>query len=230
LSGYLQRMALSVLKPEVAIHPVVGSIFSTPKPRDSSESFTELDNVATTERREFLRESLSTTETSSSSPSRSISGVRAVPHDIEATQPRTAAATTPSGVVSGDRLSRRADTVRSASVKPDMVVPVDNSANLSAKIVEHDASPVTRKFTPLMPAVLAPNPQSVALRPPAKPGDNAAQSLAAQSRMTDDIEIHIGRIEVAAMQAAPIRSAPAKPPRRAASLDEYLKRRDGITS
>jgi hypothetical protein len=41
----------------------------------------------------------------------------------------------------------------------------------------------------------------------------------------DDIQIHIGRIEVAA--APPVRAAPAKPRSRATSLDEYLRRRDG---
>jgi len=60
--------------------------------------------------------------------------------------------------------------------------------------------------------------------------DDATQSFGSRSRASDDIEIHIGRIEVAAIQAPSIRPAPAKTPRRAASLDEYLKRRDGITS
>jgi hypothetical protein len=39
-----------------------------------------------------------------------------------------------------------------------------------------------------------------------------------------DVEIHIGRIEVTAVNPAPA-APPPKPPRRAPSLDEYLKRR-----
>jgi hypothetical protein len=43
----------------------------------------------------------------------------------------------------------------------------------------------------------------------------------------DDIQIHIGRIEVTAIQPAAPRPPPAEPARRALSLDEYLKRRNG---
>jgi hypothetical protein len=46
----------------------------------------------------------------------------------------------------------------------------------------------------------------------------------------DDIQIHIGRIEVTAIQPAPPRPPPAAPARRAPSLDEYLKRRNGRAS
>jgi hypothetical protein len=42
----------------------------------------------------------------------------------------------------------------------------------------------------------------------------------------NDIAIHIGRIEVTAVPSAPPRPS-SKPPRRAPSLDEYLKRRNG---
>jgi hypothetical protein len=48
----------------------------------------------------------------------------------------------------------------------------------------------------------------------------------AHSVEPNDIAIHIGRVEVTAVQPAPI-PAPPKPPRHAPSLDEYLKRRNG---
>jgi len=219
-------MALSVLKPEAAIHPVVGSIFSAPNPPDSFESFAEVENLATGDRREFLRAALSTT--ANSSPS--MSGAHLVPRDTEETQPASPAASIPSGAVPADRFLRHPDTVRSASVKPDGLVPDNSRANLSEKVPAHDANPVGRKFTPFMPAVLTQSPQPVTMRSTSKPSDDATQSFGSRSRASDDIEIHIGRIEVAAIQAPSIRPAPAKTLRRAASLDEYLKRRDGITS
>lgn len=43
----------------------------------------------------------------------------------------------------------------------------------------------------------------------------------------DEIRIHIGRIEVIAVSPPPVTPAAPKPPRRAPSLDEYLRRRDG---
>jgi hypothetical protein len=44
-------------------------------------------------------------------------------------------------------------------------------------------------------------------------------------RGSDDIQIHIGRIEVVAVPPAAARSA--APARKSQTLDEYLKRRDG---
>jgi len=46
----------------------------------------------------------------------------------------------------------------------------------------------------------------------------------------DSVEIHIGRIEVTAVQPAPARVAPAKLARHAPSLEEFLKRRNGRAS
>jgi hypothetical protein len=53
-----------------------------------------------------------------------------------------------------------------------------------------------------------------------------ARHLRSQSREADEIQIHIGRIEVTAVPPVPARPAPA-PNRKSPSLDEYLKRRPG---
>ncbi len=223
-------MALSVLKPGSAIHPMVGSIFSTPKPRVSFEALDEMENAPNADRRDLLREAVSTAANLLQPSSPSMIGSRAVMHDTEEARPASAIATMPSGVVSAPPLPRRPATERPSFVRPNAIASDDRSAELSGKVADSEAPPVKRTFTPLIAAALAPRPQPVTLRPSATPNADAAQSFAPRSRAIDDIEIHIGRIEVAAMQAAPIRSAPAKPPRRAASLDEYLKRRDGSAS
>jgi hypothetical protein len=63
--------------------------------------------------------------------------------------------------------------------------------------------------------------------PAARGGRQTGMAYAsAHTAEPNDIAIHIGRIEVTAVQPAPPRAAP-KPPRHAPSLDEYLKRRNG---
>jgi hypothetical protein len=216
-------MALSVLNPGGAIHPMVGSIFSTPKPRVPFEALDEIENAPTGDQRDVLREAVSPAATSSPTAI----GSRAVTHDVENTRPAKPSATMQSAA---HPFSPRSDPERPGSVQPNAAPPDDRRAELSGKAVASEATPVKRTFTPLIAPALVPSPQAVSLRSPAKPNADASQSFASRSRGTDDIEIHIGRIEVAAMPAAPIRSAPAKPPRRAASLDEYLKRRDDSAS
>ena len=54
----------------------------------------------------------------------------------------------------------------------------------------------------------------------------AERRAAAQTREADEITIHIGRIEVAAI-AQPVARPASAPTRRAMSLDEYLKRGNG---
>jgi hypothetical protein len=55
----------------------------------------------------------------------------------------------------------------------------------------------------------------------------AAPRARPEPREPDEIQIHIGRIEVIAVPAAPARPAPPKPRREPSRLDEYLRRRDG---
>jgi hypothetical protein len=219
-------MALSVLKPGSAIHPMVGSIFSTTKPRVSFESLGEVENAPIGDRHDLLREAISTAATSSPLMSDS----RAATHDVKEARPASPTVAMPSGAVSAQPYPHRPDTQRPGSLQPNANAPDDRRPESSGNVAASEATPVKRTLTPLIAAALAPGPQPVTLRSAAKPNADAAQSFASRSRATDDIEIHIGRIEVAAMQAAPIRSAPDKPPRRATSLDEYLKRRDGSAS
>ena len=57
-------------------------------------------------------------------------------------------------------------------------------------------------------------------------GRNLSRRLGPPQREPDEIQIHIGRIEVTAMTPAPARPAP-RPARKSPSLDEYLKRGEG---
>jgi len=59
-------------------------------------------------------------------------------------------------------------------------------------------------------------------------GETATRASRRTSIEPDDVHIHIGRIEVTAVQAAP--PQPPKPRRTATSLAEYLQRRNGRAS
>jgi hypothetical protein len=58
------------------------------------------------------------------------------------------------------------------------------------------------------------------------PATTNSRRLDESSREPDEIEIHIGRIEVTAVQAAATSVSTPKPRRGGPSLEEYLKRRD----
>ncbi|MBW0001702.1 MAG: hypothetical protein JO015_21610 [Verrucomicrobia bacterium] len=58
-------------------------------------------------------------------------------------------------------------------------------------------------------------------------GMDPSRARPAAQPAPDEIRIHIGRIEVIAVPPPPVTPASPKPARRAPSLDEYLRRRDG---
>jgi hypothetical protein len=70
-----------------------------------------------------------------------------------------------------------------------------------------------------------------AIQPASRPASSQAKEpvrrAAQPSREPDEIHIHIGRVEVAAIAQPAARPAPAAPARRAMSLDEYLRRSNG---
>lgn len=144
-----------------------------------------------------------------------------------------------------DPASRAAATVNSASALRNSIsdrgaataqAAGTVTAGRYAAITDHDASTTDRDasiaghYSPLMPAnvtgmALAGDivPAASSLRPPAPhTGEPHGDAHA------DDIQIHIGRIEVTAAAPAPTRArAAATPPRQSPSLDEFLKRRPG---
>jgi hypothetical protein len=152
-------MALSVLKTRGAIHPMVGSIFSTPKPRVPFEALDEVENPSTRDGREFAHKSVSTASTSSPTAI----GSRAVAHDVENTQPAKPSATIQSAALP---FSPRSDPERPGSVQPNAVAPDDRRAELSGKVVASEATPVKRTFTPLIAAALKPSPAAINLAIP----------------------------------------------------------------
>ena len=217
-------MALSVLSPGGAIHPVVGSIFSAPKPRVALESLGEMQNVRSGDSHEGLHESVfpAPTSTPESRPRRSAPASEdGAPLTItETTQAATASA---HPIASGPGRESVSGAPSKATDRDDRHLESAGSADETAAI------PAQRTYTPLITAPLVPGPPTL-FGPPRRSPNDSSQPLASISRATDDVEIHIGRIEVSAVHPTPLRTTPAKPQRRATSLDEYLKRRDGRPS
>lgn len=218
MSGYLQRIAMSVRKPGVAIHPVVGALFSTAQSGALHETFGDEDRASARDRFELLREAVSTSSHGqpelrprSSAPASDDQSTASV-MDAHSSAGSARSISRREGLVSSNRYDegeRRAE-----SAKGDRETETINAR---------------RDDVPLIPTTLTPGPAVVTV-PSTMPAADSTRHTASPSRPSDEIEIHIGRIEVTAVHPTPMRTAPAKPPRRAPSLDDYLKRRDGRPS
>ena len=91
-----------------------------------------------------------------------------------------------------------------------------------------------RAFIPLLASVTRadePAPAHIA-RPPAAPAraPRLIQNERSAASEPNEVQIHIGRIEVTAIQPAPARPAAGPPRRSGMSLDDYLKQRNGRAS
>jgi hypothetical protein len=209
MKGYLQRMAFSSLKPGRPIRPVLGSVFSAPKCGFAIGTLGIVEEVSLVSRTNLLQKPGCDTPPVSSVPP----AIRLVPV-ITGYQPP---------IAEGAKLMEVMGQAkhRGARREKEPVLPV-------------------RSYTPLVAGDFRP-PDSTAFFPEqALPSVVFNQGTKRRNadltknseppfREPDEIQIHIGRIEVTAVQAASPRPAAAKPQRRVPSLDEYLRRRDGRT-
>lgn len=99
-----------------------------------------------------------------------------------------------------------------------LLMPEHNLASPVRGGAPHPDSPWTAGTRPLYPP---------ASQPGRETGVGPSGALKVTPAEPDEIHIHIGRIEVTAVQPAPARTAVATPRTRAPSLSDYLRRRDG---
>jgi hypothetical protein len=218
MSGYLQRLTRSVIQPKEAVHPMLGSVFApanSERPGGAGEmkhsaGWPETQAPPVKEKQETQEvrtEHLPPpVQTEISTPLVVATEVEAKPTSSERAsfQPLIMPAANQDSTVEGKR-----ETDAWADSRPDAYRP----------------KPI---FTPLvmLPSRRQPHPEI------AEPCTHAAAPCRATERLPlrvehsqDDVQIHIGRIEVTAVQQAPARM-PSKTPRKAQNLDEYLKHRD----
>jgi hypothetical protein len=221
MTGYLQRLSLGALNPGGAIHPVLGSVFSAPTFGRTPDVFPGEEDVLSRGRSESY-----------------VTPSREAPRVFQDPGPELGPAvstTVPFQIRSHERTSfkplvtrtEQEDIERSAvpSVRmkdetgrledPEVVHPGPYRPFVAENLRRRDHQETFR---------VAPSPFS------ADAGKNEKGNLSRRpgppEREPDDIQIHIGRIEVTAVPPAPARPA-AKPARQSLNLDDYLKRGDG---
>ncbi|HUI83243.1 MAG TPA: hypothetical protein VL240_03420 [Candidatus Binatia bacterium] len=219
MSGYLQRLARSVTQPAETVHPMLGSVYSPVEYGRGGETLEQ--NIAVTAR-----------EATGASPQE--------PEEYREPQPALTPLLPPGQPASAARpMSQEA-----TGAQPVRSVPVEFQPLLSAAPNPDSASErqprratsseanrrdeqAVGDYKPLLAEAPArTRPPQVASPKPKRTG--AAEDRTSSRRTEnepDDIQIHIGRIEVTAVQQAPQR-APLKALHKGQSLDEYLKRRD----
>ena len=242
MSGYLQRMAVSVARPRPRLHPLLGSIFSGERQEVAAPALMQNDALASTDDQNLV----STTRTVSDPPDdptrrRDLApDDRVVPHrrteqhrsqreifhpllpskipelDVSAMLPET---------VPGDVASAQSADI---GLQRDRRDPSIVGAARIAHVAAEDWPTVDRRNATAPPPVSGLRERAGMLGAVAgdagKPARAEFSAPSRRSAQSDDIQIHIGRIEVTAVAQPTPRSAAAAA-RKAMSFDEYLGRR-----
>jgi hypothetical protein len=270
MTGYLQRMADSALRPGRAIRPMLGSLFGPADSAAASETPALEENVlsSTVDRPAPMRPSADAAPSAPMVRSAPSTPVRSAPSasddraaapyvPLVARAPETAseieqpamaqhtsnplptAQHTLNPSSTAQRTSNPLPTPPSAASDNDEpggrpmrlaaeAAPPPRQAPSAADTVEtlRPAHPVSAIARLPRPADVRAKPRAAVAFSPAQPRGrfHDAQAVSAQG---DDIQIHIGRIEVTAVRPAPASQPAGKTRRAAPSLDEYLRRRDG---
>lgn len=212
MSGYLQRLVQTAAQPAQSVHPFAGSIFA---PSDDKQS------------RGFESEESVSAAPPATAPAGATSQQQIVPqHNArpDGVRLREFGPIAPAGTVTP--LQTGGETNALLLREEQFVQPRRPASNIEETEPKRLSSPVTLRteFHPLMAqeaAVAEPQLADAPSRAKGRaPSDN--RSVAA-GRASDDIEIHIGRIEVTAVHPPAPRTS--KTPDRGPSLDAYLNRR-----
>lgn len=219
MSGFLHRLAGTVLRPQQRIYPLVGSLYA------SHPLEPEIGPVA------------GETNTPQSSP--------LLPRDSSPHE-RHAVSKTSVGEQDKNPVAARVERVEPAALELQDRHPQGTPPAAREDSAQRESIAKAQPNTPLLgtPAVLstceipAEAQKSLysvpelsvgrgnrGLVPNASPGP-MPHSARSERRKPDEIQIHIGRIEVTAVPQTPP-STPARPGRTAPTLAEYLHRRDG---
>lgn len=201
MSGYLQRIASRVLNPQRAIHPAVGSLWMPQRNAIASEQLSET-SASIVPRRSTRTDEQETHMSIERQPAQ-------VRHDLSA---------------------HARDVSNAIEGQLEPVHPLLPEQNVTGRQVREglnvDASARGTTFTPLVaPSSREPmlQPRGVLL-PSTLSRERVRPFAPVPAPQPDEIEIHIGRIDVAAVLQQPTPRLPARPARKPLDLGEYLKR------
>jgi len=233
MSNFLQRVAATIIQPKARLQPMFGSIFAPatlPSPAEFSPAQAEIASQTFAPHRQ---EPMTAPHFDASS--------QAFASQAFASEDRLFSATAPedSSPAHSNRSPAADQPLRPAFSSPnDVRGPahphpfVEDSAFESSKPATAIQSASPSPYQPLIAASQQPSPKlqprepmrtSTAARTSASEAARRAQSA---QREADEIHIHIGRIEVAAIIQPPPRPTAAAA-RRSLNLDEYLRRGNG---
>jgi hypothetical protein len=248
MTGYLQRLAASVSQPRPSIHPLVGSIFSGGRQEVTSPDLWLNDALASTDNQNLAARKVSEPP-DGPMRRRDLAGddrieqhaESALPTDYRRTEQRRGEREIfhpllPSKTPEVDASAMLRETVPGDVAGAQSALQHDRhdtstvaAARMAHAVVE-DGPIADRRDAIAAPPVSGLRERAGMLGAvagnagkPARVEFSAPPRRAAQS---DDIQIHIGRIEVTAV-AQPAPRPAAAPARKAMSLDEYLGRRRG---
>jgi hypothetical protein len=225
MSGPLHRIASGVLHPARNLHPALGSVWTPPHTADAPETPGEvLEHTVP-------RPVASHTEQLTPILARSQRPPVALQSEAHATPALLLPETAPinrntSALSSGpSAASHRVDPP--AAISGSRVIPpaadTETTADPNADDTEVDSRSA---FVPLLPEqrFVAPARALTPALPVARERPTHAQPIAQAAHQPDEIEIHIGRIEVTAPPASPAARPAPHPARKSLDLGEYLKR------
>jgi hypothetical protein len=251
VNHYLQRLALSAIKPGGTIHPALDSVYSTRRDQADRPWIEENTSVADAQAELAPVKPATSTVTPASQQTDAVTDVSPSPRPtFERIRPdmpellltrhsdlSVPGVMEPQGFISKGRADSTLDRENTSIPFPVSKDKAEGIGQVTQR--EHFSDPPWQTLipTPESTTVQSPSrrPNGVApSRNPAlvipelhktKPQTEPFRRAKPGAREPDEIQIHIGRIEVTAVHPAPAPAA-AKPQRNVPSLDEYLRRRD----
>jgi hypothetical protein len=227
MSGYLQRLAASALRPAEAVHPVLGSVFSPQEGSTDHPSFPQEEDTAlsvegvTTPLVSLTQPSVETQQTSSrpsNAPDSDIAGIRSSSFQTVEPRPKSRAETRDSFEPLLPHLRNEASSPQTSPTQESLL------AEPPKPLLE----PAHPALVPAGPGLSSPTiagAQALANSSSFRRHERSAAANRAGKSQPDEIQIHIGRIEVTAVPQTSQRTA-SKPARKGITLEEYLKGRD----
>lgn len=236
MRGYLQRLALGVMRPVGTIHPMVGSVFSAQHQAGTSEApLREASVLISSQAKSDAKGSQEDAKARSVSSEEKSSGTLE-PNRLRAPDPvYTPLISKVDAIQSKNKqsedFSRPAEEASSSHFAERSTAEALPEANVQPEgrteelVLTHVYTPKMSESTVRSSSLKIPAQKMdpFAAAPRSTPRENSSRRSATPSRQPDEIQIHIGRIEVTAVQQAPVPPA-VKPTRKGLSLDEYLQR------
>jgi hypothetical protein len=219
LNGYLQRLVANVRNPGGSIRPILGSVFAGPQ-------YGETPEIREVEEKVLPNRPESRVPQHADQPFFERTGPARIPIPGRARQDKDFEA------VSEERTSFKP--LMAMAQHEEIQKPERRAAGVQPQSLPEQTEPKTVLRDLGWPLTVknlrGAEPKTSREAPQPDPDRKEDRDLSGRSatptREPDEIQIHIGRIEVTAVPPAPVRPAP-RPANKSLDLGAYLKRRDG---